>query len=514
MAAKPSLPERLDMADPVDPWPDPLPLGDDLPPVLPFQPHLLPGQLRDWVTDIAERMNCPMDLVAIPAMVSAGALIGRKLAIRPQQRTDWQEVGNLWGCVVAPPGSLKSPAAREALAPIRRLEAKAAEDNRAALADFKIKQALHKIEKEAAEKAARSALTGKGRMDPKGAALDALRAVVEPLPPAERRYLTSDATAEKLGEICQANPDGVLIHRDELLALFYDLDHPEKVSARGFFLSGWGGMDSYTFDRIVRGTVHVPAVNLSIIGTTQPHRLAGYMRESLKRFDDGMVQRLQLLAWPDFTGPFREVDRYPDSEARRIAHECYDDLASLDLRELDAQRDDWDGGGGVAFLRFAGEARDEFTTWRALLERDIAEGDLSPAFAGHLSKYRGLIPRLALICHIANGGRGPVSAEALTQAFGWDSYLRSHAMRAYASLSLDNAEAARAIWRKVKKGDLPSPFTARDIGQKGWSGLGDPARIEAGLDALLLANRLRCEKLHTGGRPSVVHYVNPKALAA
>ena len=43
---------------------------DELPPVLAFNPELLPRQLRGWVLDIAERMNCPIDLVAIPAMVS------------------------------------------------------------------------------------------------------------------------------------------------------------------------------------------------------------------------------------------------------------------------------------------------------------------------------------------------------------------------------------------------------------------------------------------------------------
>lgn len=77
----------------------------------------------------------------------------------------------------------------------------------------------------------------------------------------------------------------------------------------------------------MRGTVRVPAVNLSLFGTTQPTRLAGFIRESLRRFDDGMVQRLQLLAWPDFDRDFREVDRHPDSMARQAAYECFDDLA-------------------------------------------------------------------------------------------------------------------------------------------------------------------------------------------
>lgn len=512
MATNPSLQARLAQAEPFDIWPDPIPLRDELPPVLAFNPELLPRQLRGWVQDIAERMNCPLDLVAIPAMVSAGALIGRRIGIRPQRRTSWQEVGNLWGCVVASPGSMKSPAASEALAPIRLLETKAAEENRAALAEFKASETLYKLERDEAEKGARVALKDKTKSNGRATALDALQAIAEPDAPAAKRFLTSDATAEKLGEICAANPMGVMLHRDELLSLFADLDSPEKASARGFYLSGWGGQDSYTFDRIMRGTVRIPAVNISVFGTTQPSRLAGYMRESIRRFDDGMVQRLQLLAWPDFTGEFREADRYPNSEARNAAHECYADLASMDVRELGAQWDDFDGPNAVPYLRFSEAAQDDFSDWRNGLEGRIRGDDLAAPMVAHLSKYRGLIPRLALICHLANNAFGPVSHDAVVQAFGWADYLESHARRAYASLSLDNAEAARAIWRRVRKGDLSGPFTAREIQRKGWSGLGDNERIAAGLAALVDADWLGASTVETGGRPTTTYQPNPKAL--
>jgi hypothetical protein len=504
--------ERLQAA-PSDTWPDPLPLRDELPAVLPFDPGLMPARLRPWVADIAERMNCPIDFVAIPAMIAAGSLIGRRIGIRPQRRTTWLEVGNLWGCVVARPGSLKSPAAAEALNPLRKLEAEAAEAHQSALADHKAAEVLFKIERDQAEAAARMAL--KDKAGGRGLAMRALSDVQEPEAPAAKRYLTSDATAEKLGEICAGNPNGIMVHRDELMALLADLDHPEKASARGFFLTGWSGLDGYTFDRIMRGTVRVPAVNLSLYGTTQPSRLAGYVRESIRRFDDGMVQRLQLLAWPDCASEFREADRYPDGEARREAHLCFADLSRLDAGAMGAEVDAFDGPGAVPFLRFAGDAQEHFSEWRADLERTVRGDDIPGPLAAHLSKYRGLLPRLALICHLAGGGYGPVSLSALKQALCWAEYLESHARRAYASTSLDNAEAARLIWRRVRKGDLPALFTARDIYRNGWLGLGDKDRVTAGLAALLEAEWLIAGKVEPGsqgGRPSAVHIPNPKAL--
>jgi hypothetical protein len=255
-------------------------------------------------------------------------------------------------------------------------------------------------------------------------------------------------------------------------------------------------------------------VNISLYGTTQPNRLAGFIRESLRSFDDGMVQRLQLLAWPDFKGGFREVDRYPNSDARRFAQECYSELAGMDVREIGAVWEEASGPYGVPYLRFAEDAQEAFSDWRNKLEYRVRGDELSNSLKAHLSKYRGLIPRLALVCHIANNDFGPVSLRAALQAIKWAKYLESHAQRTYASLTVDNAEAARAIWRKASKGDLPTPFTARDIQRKGWSGLTDKERIAAGLAALQDADWIQLESVETGGRPSIICWPNPKAAKA
>jgi Protein of unknown function (DUF3987) len=103
-------------------WPQPQAIPDGLAPVAPFDMAFLPETIAPWVADIAERMQCPPDFVAIPAMVALGAVLGRKVGIRPQRRTDWTEVPNLWGCIVGRPGAMKSPAMGEALKPLHRLE--------------------------------------------------------------------------------------------------------------------------------------------------------------------------------------------------------------------------------------------------------------------------------------------------------------------------------------------------------------------------------------------------------
>jgi hypothetical protein len=79
------------------PWPEPQPVPQGRPPVPPFSLALLPAALAPWVADIADRVQCPPDFVAVGVMLAAAAVIGRQLAIRPKRQDDWAVVPNLWG---------------------------------------------------------------------------------------------------------------------------------------------------------------------------------------------------------------------------------------------------------------------------------------------------------------------------------------------------------------------------------------------------------------------------------
>jgi len=110
-------------------WLTPKPIPSDLARVDAFALDLLPDQLAPWIDDIASRLQCPPDYPAITAMTALGAILGRKIGIKPQMKTDWIEIPNVWGAFIGPPGMLKSPAMNEALRPIHRLEADAVRNN-------------------------------------------------------------------------------------------------------------------------------------------------------------------------------------------------------------------------------------------------------------------------------------------------------------------------------------------------------------------------------------------------
>src|SRR5262249_43279150 len=106
-------------------WSVPKDIPTKLANVADFSLEFLPPSIGPWVGDISERLQCPPDYVAITALTGLGALIGRRIGIKPQQRTDWLEVPNIWGCFVGKPGLLKSPAMMEALNPLHHLHPQA-----------------------------------------------------------------------------------------------------------------------------------------------------------------------------------------------------------------------------------------------------------------------------------------------------------------------------------------------------------------------------------------------------
>lgn len=422
------------------PWPDPVPLPDELRQVEAFELELLPQSIRPWIADICERVQCPPDFVAVPAMVAMGSLIGRKVRIRPKELDTWTVVPNVWGCIIGRPGAMKSPAVAEALKPLRALDDRAREAFEAASANYSDEAEFAKLRREAARDRARAEIK-KGGSD---IGPDALR-VQGPEAPVLRRYSVHQSSMQALGEVLRQNPNGILIERDEIAGLLSTLSLEENAEERCFYLTGADGVSGFNFDTIGRGlNLRVPAVCLSVIGTTQPGKIDRYLRSATAggHGDDGLMQRFGLLVWPDSTPEWRNVDRWPDSDARHNAIRAYERLDTIDVAALQAERDE-----DYAFLRFAPAALEAFTEWRIGLETQLRSGNLHPAVESHFAKYRKTIPALALISHLADGGIGPVSLSATVRARAWADYLTSHALRCYGASIASEISAARRILR-------------------------------------------------------------------
>ena len=105
-------------------WPEPEKLGEELPPVPPFDAGLLPASLCPMVEDIADRMQVPPDFPAVVAVATLAGLCGRRALMQPKEHdSSWMVVPNLWGGIVADPGMMKTPVIASVTAPARAVEA-------------------------------------------------------------------------------------------------------------------------------------------------------------------------------------------------------------------------------------------------------------------------------------------------------------------------------------------------------------------------------------------------------
>ena len=264
----------------------------------------------------------------------------------------------------------------------------------------------------------------------------------------------------------------------------------------------WNGDGRFTCDRVGRGTLDIEACCLSLIGTIQPGPLQSYLFSAAAggQGDDGLLQRFQLAVWPDVSRDWVNVDAWPNKEARDRAYKIVEQLANLDPWEVDAQHDEHDG---VPFLRFDAKAQGAFDEWRADIEPTVRAGTLPPALESVLAKHRSLIPSIALLIHLVDGGRGPVPVAALDKAVGWGRYLFGHARRIYSTTEAGDEGNQEALLRSIRR--LGGKVTARDLRHHGFSG--DAEAAQEALEGLVRAGAGAWENAPPGprgGRPTCV----------
>jgi len=502
------------------PWLEPVPLEVALPPVEGLDPALIPAPLRGWVFDVSERMdNAPPDFAAAAVVVVAAALLGRKVGIRPKRHDDWMVIPNLWGGLVGPPASMKTPALEQAIRPVKRLAAEAWDAQQEALKGHALDLMVVEAEKAALKKKLEATAKKVASGEASRGNLEEVRQDIEDIEeleaPQEKRYVTNDATIEKMAEILEHNPDGILYYRDELMGWLRSLDKAGRESDRAFYLEAWNGNGSFSVDRIGRGSLHVPAVCVSILGGIQPGPLLTYVNDALEESEkaDGLLQRFQVLVYPDLRG-YDPVDRWPDTEAKTRAYKIFKGLAGLEAEAFGAHADDEDE---VPHVRFTPEAQVVFDDWRLGFESRFRGGEYPAAVESHFMKYRSLFASLALIFEVVDfldgesQGRA-VGKENALRAAAWCTYLESHAMRVYSPTLDSPVRIAIDLFERIEAGDVGHGMKTRDIWRKGWQGMTTAEELREIVDILEEHGWVRrvTVKPSGAGRPSEQILLHPE----
>lgn len=491
-------------------WPDPEPVKIEMLPVMELPPEIIPEPIRPWLEDISNRMQCPIDFVFAGAMVILGSVIGAGCGIRPKQKDDWLVIPNLWGGVIGPPSTLKTPALTEVMKPLIKLELNAKLIFDIYNKEYEADVECFKARLEALRSDMNKAAKGKAKDGPDmGELKHRYIELKEPETRTRRRYKTNDATIEKMSELLNENPRGILLFRDELVGLLASWDKEGRESDRAFYLEAWNGSGHFTTDRIGRGTIDTSNLCVSILGGIQPSKLLGYLYQATSDFkNDGLLQRMQVLVYPDERKDWILVDKEPNTEAWNRASKIFDELSYIDFEHWKAMLSE---GESIPYFHFTEEAQQVFYDWITRLQKDKLTRDENPALLEHLAKYRSLMPALALIFHLVEvvdgiTRRGQVSKKAAETAAACCDWLESHARRIYGMAGNITIRAAAELSRKIQKAEIHDGFTARELYRKGWHLLGEKKIAQDACLELVDAGWLREE---ARGK-SIVYRINPK----
>ncbi|MBL0420236.1 DUF3987 domain-containing protein [Ramlibacter sp. AW1] len=491
-------------------WPEPREIKADLPAAPKFDASaLLPEVLSDFVMDEAERMPCAPDYIAAALLVALGAAVGAKCALKPKRRDTWLVTPNFYGGVVGDPSQRKTPAQNTALQFLDRLEAKESERLEQRTRTYEAELAAYEAHQAALKATMKQAATGKGDSKKMDAAIADLQTLAKPEQPRARRFKSNDATTEKIGDLLQHNPHGLLVFRDELIGLLSSWDREGREGDRAFYLEGWNGTSSFSIDRIGRGSLFLKCLCLSVFGGIQPDLLERYLSSIAHSMDnDGRIQRFQVLVFPEPV-PWEWRDRPPNKGVREAVRDVFDRLAGFDpVQDGAAPASEF---AKLPHFEFDDAAQALFIEWSTTLHRDWMVRETNPLMQQHLGKYDKLFCGIALVLHLAGGNVGPVQVESALRAAAWCEYLAGHARRIYEMVEAARVSTARMLGRRLAEGKLDDHFTARDVWKKTWGGIKSTADAEAALAILEDHGWIQSYESqdHQPGRPTTRYIVNP-----
>lgn len=492
-------------------WPEIMQLTDD--PLPEFPVHSLPSILEDYVQQIAQSVQCPIDMTAMAALGSLSAIASRIARIRlGGEHSLHIENLNLYTLVIADPGTRKSSAMSPFVTPIQDIETRLIAQDKARLeADKFLYEATCKRIEAMKNEYARAKNDSDRRVIE-----DEIRTITanHNPPRGEPKLLVDDITNESLARNIADQPDGCLaLISDEggVFSLIRGQYAKSGTSANmNIYLKAWDGKQ-YKNDRVGSASYVIPSPMLTINMMVQPAVLQGIGK-------DGALEGNGFLHRFLYSVPRNMAGNRPNNP--NPAPILFPETFNMILNGL------W--GMERAFAM----KEDKRMRWLLTLDPDAmelygacandvdarmrSEGDLKP-IDGWASKLHGNVARIAGILHLAKmyDKKRPdftlVSGDTIADAWSIGQYCIPHAQAIFGHMQTDptNVLALKIlVW--LFKGRI-SGFRFRDL-YRIYRHDGKE-KLEAVLLKLAEHGYLRLEadpnQAKTGRAPGPFYAVNP-----
>ncbi len=403
----------------------------------------LDGELPELIIETAKAMPTAPGFIFTTLIAASASRIGTAARVVIKASAKYTQPCIFQTAIVSPSGGKKTPAQRVVIDPLLDIEAAANKEYE--LATEAVEQELNDYEAAVADyKQAKK--QGKEAEFPE-----------KPEIPIRKRFITKDSTIEVLQSIHAANPRGILVYRDELIA---------NKKSQNLYRGGFGAdaeieLELYNgcsivVDRKNNGSIFLHESAISRTGSIQEGVLKKWMGDHSD--ENGEKARWLFCAEPcplayiDLTSP--EADK--DTGISEVLRKLYEDLEKIPHQDY--------------ILSY--EARVKFQDWQHQLvdwAREEGQSGLKVAYP----KFESYTARLALWLHIVNsvlkGNLHPepvISGKTMAKAIELTDYYVGQLRLIYAR----NAPEARVSDNLLKIKELAEQLgraiSARDVQAK------------------------------------------------
>jgi hypothetical protein len=225
--------------------------------------------------------------VAVPLLGISSGLIGYSRRLRAT--ASWLQPATCWTALISYSGTGKTPGHNVTRRAAKLVEQLHKKDEEKRKRDHETKKLAAKAAYDNWKQKVQEA-TDAGLPAP-----EMPEAAVDPGKYVPIRLIVNDGTIERLAELLQARPHGIVLVRDELAALFLNMSRYSGGRDDEFWLEAWNG-EPHTVERMGR-MLSIDHLLIGVVGGMQPDKLVA----SFEGDHDGKYARV-LFAWPDEPG--------------------------------------------------------------------------------------------------------------------------------------------------------------------------------------------------------------------
>ena len=471
-------------------WQPPIPFDEAKLPSFPVE--RFPQVLRDYVQQVAQSIQVPVDMAAVAALCVLAVCCQGKYVI--QGKPGYLEPLNLYGLIIANPGERKSAVLREVKRPVLEWEQEQNEQLTQSVATSKSqKNILEKQLRAAEERAAK-------RPDDKDAYNDAQDLAIQLAEYQEVnhiRLMADDATQEALTTLMYRNHGVMSVLSAE--GGIFDMMRGKYsgVSDIDLFLKAHAG-DDVTVDRKGRATEYIRNPALTMLLFAQPNVLCGLMEETGFR-GKGLHARFLYCLPLSMVGKRQYETPQIDAGTSAAYRETVRNMLDVPYRDMPVVLKLDDGAQGLVRAMFY------FAEKQMLDELD--------SMTDWGSKLTGAALRIAGVMHVAGYGKDadsvPVSVTTMENANRIAMYFLEHAKAAYGMMGANQTEEDAKYLLKRILNTGKDEISKRDLWQTCKGKFKKVEEMEPALQMLIDMGYVAEATQNTGGRPSVKIIVNP-----